>query len=369
MGLAAIAEQPRVRAAPLLTRARPRVPRAAISLETPQVSVVIVNFYQWKNTARLTQQLRRSEAVRRGAAEIVIVDNHSPKNRLARRLAKLSGVTVVRSNRNTGFAHAVNRGSNISRGEWVLLLNPDVTVEDGFLDDLLESAQRFPAIDPKAGVVGFQMRNRDGTKQASAGVFPTLSRTVAGLMVPRSRRKCQHKNLNGRQPVPWVTGGCFLVRRDCFEELNGLDESYFLYYEDVDFCQRARARGWSIWYEPELKVTHHFPLHTRKVPPALRLVTRHALLTYAKKHWGTWQTKLLGGLVWTEASIRAAFARYRKDGAAEGCFERLKVLVGDVLEGRDARAEATIRYAATFLSAVASVNDGRTAQSNIKHKV
>jgi len=258
MGLALLTDAPAANAAPLVVRPRNRIARPRVAIETPQLSVVIVNYCQWQNTARLTLQLRKCEAVRRGAAEIVIVDNHSPKCSVFKRLRKLSGVSVVRFDRNYGFARAVNRGSNISRGEWVLLLNPDVTVHDGFLDEVLESAQRFPAIDPSAGVIGFQLRNRDGTRQASAGVLPTLFSTVAGLLVPRARRKCQHQTLDFRQPVPWVTGGCLLVRRDCFEQLRGMDESFFLYYEDVDFCQRARAIGWSVWYEPELRVTHHF---------------------------------------------------------------------------------------------------------------
>lgn len=360
MGLAAFADAPDTAPAALADRPRVRSARPRVAIGTPQLSVVIVNFCQWKNTARLTAQLRRSEAVRRGAAEIVIVDNRSPTSAIPRRLRRLSGVTVVRCGRNYGFATAVNRGSNRSRGEWVLLLNPDVTVHDGFLDEVLEAAQRFPAVDPAAGVIGFQMRNRDGTRQASAGAFPTLARTVAGLVVPRARRKCQHQQLAARQPVPWVTGGCLLVRRDCFEHLRGMDQSYFLYYEDVDFCRRARAHGWSVWYDPNLRVTHHFPLHTRAVPAPLRLVTRHALLTYAKKHWAGWQAAVLGGLVWAEATVRLAAAKRRNDAAATECFRHLKELVGDVLNGRDDAAARRVSHAAGFLAAVAGENDGRT---------
>lgn len=358
MGLAALAPAVADRRTPAATaavRGRRASPRVAV--DTPQLSVVIVNFCQWNNTARLTHQLRSSEAVRRGAAEVVIIDNHSPVSVEAKRLKKLSGVSVVRSGRNVGFAKAVNRGGRRSRGEWVLLLNPDVTVAPGFLDEVLESAQRFAAVDPNAGVIGFQMRNRDGTRQASAGVFPTFFRTLGGLFVPRGRRKCQHHRLDRRRPVPWVTGGCLLVRRDCFEHLDGLDESFFLYYEDVDFCRRARANGWGVWYEPGLRVTHHFPLHTRAVPAPLRLVTRHALLTYAKKHWAGWQAKLLGGVVWTEAMVRTLLARRRKDATAEACFRRLVELVGHVLRDRTAEADATVRFAAEFLSEVAQAND------------
>ncbi len=346
---------------PLALRLRAVGQRASSALDTPQLSVVIVNFCQWKNTARLTQQLRQSEAVRRGAAEIIIVDNHSPKSRIRRKLAALSGVTVVRHRTNAGFAKAVNRGSGRCHGEWVLLLNPDVTVEPGFLDQVLESAQRFPAIDPKAGVIGFQLRNQDGSRQASAGTYPTLLRTLSGVFVPRSRRKCQHQSLTSRQAVPWVTGGCFLVRRDCYEDVGGMDEAFFLYYEDVDFCQRAKAMGWSVWYEPAVQVVHHFPLHTRKVPPSLRLITRHALLTYAKKHWATWQTNLLAATIWLEATAKAMLAKRRHDAESLEAFNQLRELVVDLLHRREGEAATTVHRIAQSLEKIASANDGKTA--------
>ncbi len=344
----------------LAPRLRTRPPRFGAAIETPQLSVVIVNFCQWKNTARLTKQLRHSEAVRRGAAEIVIVDNHSPADKSSRKLGRLSGVSVFLNTENQGFAKAVNRGSNVSRGEWVLLLNPDVTVPDGFLDEVLDAAQRWPALDPRVGVIGFQLRNRDGTKQASSGQFPTLMRTVGGLLVPRSRRKCQHQPLSERKSVSWVTGGCLLVRRDCFERLHGMDENFFLYYEDVDLCRRARDAGWTIWYEPNLQVTHHWPLHARKVPPPLRLVTRHALLTYSRKHWPKWQAKVLSSLVWLEAVACEQLAKRRGNTVEAICYGELRQLIGDVRHGRTDAIEQRIRYAASFLDPIAAAQDGKT---------
>jgi GT2 family glycosyltransferase len=321
------------------------------------LSVVIVNFCQWQNTARLTHQLYRSEAVRRGAAEVVIVDNHSGPHPVARAVRRLSGVSLYRSARNRGFAKAVNRGTRLSRGEWVLLLNPDVTVEDGFLDRVLEAAQRLPATDPNAGVVGFQLRNRDGSRQASSGPFPTFLNTLGGLLLPRARRRCRHRPLDARSPVPWVTGGCLLVRRDCFQHLGGLDEGFFLYYEDVDFCRRARARGWSVWYEPDVAVTHHWPLHTRTVPAPLRLVTRHALLTYARKHWPRWQAAALAGLVWVEAKVRSIAAGRRGQALAESCYRELCGLADDIFRGRDHRAWRRVHFAAKFLAPIAAAQD------------
>jgi N-acetylglucosaminyl-diphospho-decaprenol L-rhamnosyltransferase len=383
-------------------RSRPAPPRT----RQAELAVVVVNFCQWRNTARLVAQLRRSAAFRTGSAEVVVVDNHSPFHPVVRKLRRLRGVTIRRFSRNHGFARAVNRGAKAAprsetanaaerkrgartaprsetanaaerkRGArtarehpqrepagcpWVLLLNPDVTVPDGFLDEALATARRLSETDPQAGVVGFRLRNRDGSGQASAGPFPTLLGTVAGMVLPRSRRKCRHLAAEGKQEVDWVTGGCLLVRRDCFEQLGGLDETFFLYYEDVDFCRRASDAGWSVWYDPSLDVTHHWPLHARRVPAALRLMTRHALLTYSRKHWGGWQSGLLAGLIWAEAGLRQTWAAVRGDGDSARCYGQLRRLVGDVCRGRTADVRKRIRRAAAFLDPVAAEQDGRTA--------
>ncbi len=332
--------------------------RAGPTTGTPKIAVVIVNYCQWKNTARLTELLHESEVVRQGSAEIVIVDNDSPDDRAARSLCRFSHVSIEHSARNIGFAKAVNHGAMIHKSDWLLLLNPDVTVPKGFLDSVLEAGDALAALDSKTGVIGLQLRNPDGTKQASSGPFPTLFRTLFGLLSPRSRRKCQHQDLQTRQRVPWVTGGCLLVRRECFEQLNGLDESFFLYYEDVDFCQRATHHGWSIWYEPELRAVHHFPLHTRHVPAPLRLITRHALLTYAQKHWGKSQQWLLRKVIALEAIARRTAARCRNESVPAGCYENLQLLVDDIRHNRD--VSARLRYAAAFLHETASSNDGKT---------
>lgn len=324
-----------------------------------ELAVVVVNFCQWRNTARLVNQLRRSHAVRTGVAAIRVLDNGSPAHPLAARVARLRGVTVCRSAANLGFAAAVNRGCKQTAGPWVLLLNPDVTVPDGFLDDVLgRAASGFPA---DAGVVGFRLLNRDGTPQPSAGPFPSFARTLAGLFVARARRKCRVNAGTAGRPVEWATGGCFLVRRACLDQLGGLDESFFLYYEDVDFCKRAAERGWQVWFDPALAVTHHWPLHARRVPPPLRLITRHALLTYAKKHWAGWQARLLSGVVWAEAAARQLWAKARGEPETARCYGHLRRLVGDVAAGRAAATAARVRYAAAFLRPVAAAQDGRTS--------
>jgi N-acetylglucosaminyl-diphospho-decaprenol L-rhamnosyltransferase len=340
-----------------LPRSDSRQHRTAVGVETPQISILIVNFCQWNNTARLVQQLGDSEAVRRGAADITILDNNSPDSPVVKSLKKSPGVSIVKAAQNLGFAKAVNLAAANSQGDWVLLLNPDITTEPGFLDKLLTTAQRYPIFDPKCGVIGLQMRNPDGTKQASAGSLPSFWRTLARLVLPRSRRKCSHQELTTRKRVPWATGGCLLVRRDCFEQLQGLDERYFLYYEDVDFCCRAAELGWNVWYEPNVKVTHHFPLHSRNVPAPLRLITRHALLTFARKHWKPWHVKCLNKIVATEARLRGVLSALTGDATSAICHEQLRLLVGDLEADRTVDVAARLRYAASFLQDIAAKND------------
>ena len=218
---------------------------------------------------------------------------------------------------------AVNEGCRLSEGEWILLLNPDISVTPTFMEDVLAMLAQLAGEQPKAGIVGFQLRNTDGTRQLSFGPFPTLLNTVVRLLLPRERRKYSFVRTARRLRVPWVTGCCLLLNRHCLEQLGGLDRDFFLYYEDVDLCRRAADKGWSVWYEPRLRVTHHQPLHLRPVPAYLRFLTRHALMTYAQKHWPAWQFQMLALIVRAEAEVRTMWARSQRNREEVRLFSRL----------------------------------------------
>lgn len=306
----------------------------ASALGDPRLSVVLVNYRQWPDTGRLVGQLLACDAVRRGDAEVVVVDNHSPRHRVVPVLRRSPGVSLRRWGRNRGFAQAANEGCRLSRGGWLLLLNPDMTVSPGFLDRVVRLTEDWPAGRPRAGVVGFRLRHTDGSPQRSAGPFPTLAGTLARLLLPRSRRKYLLHQGEGRRPVPWVSGCCMLVRADCFADLGGFDPGFFLYYEDVDLCRRAWRRGWSVWYEPALTLVHHRPLHTRRVPARLRLIARHALLTYAAKGWPGWQLRLLAAIVRGEAWCRRLLAARGGDAESAALFGELGALAGELARRR-----------------------------------
>ena len=314
------------------------VSRPRRQTESPRLSVVVVNYQHWDDTTKLLRQLRSSQSLKRGEAEVVVVDNHSPPHPVVGKLRRLAGVSLRRWRHNRGFARAVNEGCRLSRGDWLLLLNPDVTCDPGFLDGVLRHADRLAVEQPDVGVVGFRLRNPDGTRQLSTGRFPTLASTLAGLLLPRARRKYQAVSETEGSRVDWATGCCLLVRRKCWEQLRGLDTAFFLYYEDVDLCARAAVLGWKVQYEPGLAVTHHNPLHTRGVPAPLRLITRHALLTYAHKYWPPSHQRILARIVGCEAWVRQFRARRRGDVAAAQVFGELRKLAADFAGGDSARA-------------------------------
>jgi GT2 family glycosyltransferase len=296
--------------------------------------VVIVNYWRWEDTARVVKQLRAQPALRHGDVEVVIVDNHSPFHPIVPRLRRADGVSLRRWRSNRGFARAVNEGCRLSRGDWLLLLNPDTTVSPGFLACALERAEDLVRHDPVAGILGFRLRNPDGSEQLSTGRFAGLFETVGRLLLPRHRRKYIAPPTGKRSRVDWVTGSCLLVRRECWDDLGGLDPDYFLYYEDVDLCRRAGERGWSVWYDPAVCIVHHRPLHLREVPAHLRLLTRHALLTYARKHWPVWQARLLSELVRAEATTQWLRARLGGDADTARTFAALGQIVNDMGCGR-----------------------------------
>lgn len=302
------------------------------------LSVVLVNYRQWEMTARLIAQLRSALSARSGASEIVLVDNHSPSHPLLPQLRRLEGVSVRRWKRNRGFARAVNEGVRLSQGEWVLLLNPDMSVQPGFLDAVQVLTDRLDREEPRTGVVGLGVRDEDGTHQPSAGPFPTLLGTFARMLLPRRWRKYRLAATASGESADWVSGCCLLVRRRVFDELGGLDPSFFLYYEDVDFCHRARQHGWEVKLEPAINAVHYFPLHRRPVSSYMRLLTRHALLQYAAKHWGIWQYRLLSRIVRLEAWVRRMVARLRGNEEGTNWMRQLGRIAEDMQKGNTERA-------------------------------
>ncbi len=308
---------------------------------TPLVSVVIVNYNSWPDVAALVSSLSASAAVTDGVCEIVVVDNASDGPVPESLTVTTPGVALILRPENGGFAVGVNAGWRAARGRWILLLNPDVVADEGLLARVVDRARGYKA-DPTGapGVVGFGLRNPDGTRQPSVGTFPNLGRTVWEQLIPRSRRKYQAGWRTKPGPVDWVTGACALLSGALLDELGGLDEDFFLYYEEVALCRSAVRRGWRVEYDPTVEVVHLRPLQNRPVTPKMRVITRHSKLLYFRKHLPRWQFLALCGVIATEARLLGAFAQARRRDEEARAWQTVariesSLRAGDTLGGRE----------------------------------
>ncbi len=198
-----------------------------------------------------------SAAAEVGEARTWVVDAESRDGSLAAVAQRYPGVHILPV-RNDGFSAGNNRGIEATSGRYVMLLNPDAWVHAGSVAALVAAMEATP----DAGIIAPLVRNPDGTMQAgSYGRFPTLAvRAHIGIQ----RLFCRLVGAadaptppTERRAVDWVTGAAMLVRREAITVAGPMDEAFFLYYEDIDWCHRMWDRGWRVLLEPTATVTHH----------------------------------------------------------------------------------------------------------------
>jgi N-acetylglucosaminyl-diphospho-decaprenol L-rhamnosyltransferase len=310
-----------------------------------RLAVVIVNFQSWPDTERLVSVLGSSPEVRDGLAEVVVVDNHSPDPMPDSFRSLPAGVRLVERDENGGFAVGVNAGWLLARGCWLLVLNPDVEADAGLIADVLRLVERFERDKGRApGIVGFELRNPDGSPQPSVGAFPTLLRTIWEQLIPRSRRKYQPDWRIKPGPVPWVTGACVLLNPSMMEDVGGMDEDFFLYYEEVALCRSATDRGWRVEYDPSISVVHLRPLQNRAISPKMRVITRHSKLLYFRQHLPRGQFLGLYAIVALEAKVREVWARLIGSGEATA-WRTIGQMARLLRDGQDLRGRAVLELA------------------------
>jgi hypothetical protein len=196
----------------------------------------------------------------RATFEVTLIDNACTDGTADWVAARYAQVVVRRNQAPLGFAANANAGMRaLSRGRYALLLNPDVTAFPGLLDRLVA----FMDAHPRAAIAAPQLFNDDGTMQPNCRRFPTPGAlALRALRVdevwksPRVRRYLMENERHGAAEVDWVTGALLVVRRAAIEAVGGLDERYFLYWEDLDWCYRMRQAGWSVYHVPDAHAVH-----------------------------------------------------------------------------------------------------------------
>lgn len=226
-----------------------------------RASIVIVN---WNAGAVLHDCLAAvfaSDGV--GRDQVIVVDNASTDGSPYQLTATYPTLEVIQNSRNVGFAPAVNQGLRAARGEFAVLLNPDVVLEPYALFRLIE----FMTEHPEAGVAGPRLLDRDGAIQGSARRDPSVWTALFGRSAPLTRlfpnNRVSQREIpalsvedGGPIQVDWVSGACLVARRTAWEGVGLLDERFFLFWEDADWCRRFRQAGWRVYYVPSASGTH-----------------------------------------------------------------------------------------------------------------
>jgi GT2 family glycosyltransferase len=211
----------------------------------PRVDVAIVT---WNTRETTLQALESLLAAAPDGVRVLVRDNASSDGTAAAISAAYPQLAVEAGDRNLGFAGGVNTLLRRSTAPWVLLLNPDAWPDPGAIERLLDCAERHP----RAAMVAPKLLRPDDRLEPSAWPFPSLGVTLASA-VRRDRNIWPH---NAERRVDWAVGAAWLIRREALDQVGLLDESLFMYAEDLEWCWRARDAGWEVWFTPDAVVRH-----------------------------------------------------------------------------------------------------------------
>lgn len=220
------------------------------------ISFVIVEYFCLDNLERAVQSI--FEYTQAAIFEIIIVSNsvYAPEKQDEIR-SSFPGISVIFSRKNVGFGKAVNEGIRKSSGEFILLLNPDGML----IDHSLQVAIDFMSAHPQIAAIGPKIVENTGEIQDSCREFMTfgilVTRMMKRLILKKSGPVLENKDYLSRHQVDWVSGACMLVRKDAITSTGMLDERYFMYVEDMDWCRNFHVKGWQVWYLPDWIVQHN----------------------------------------------------------------------------------------------------------------
>ena len=261
------------------------------------LSIIIVS---WNVKEDLGNCLRSIEENKpREEFEIIVVDNASTDGSVDTIKKDFPDVKIIANSENSGFSAANNQAIRTAKGQYIFLLNPDTIVYPNSLDTLITFLDDHTDV----GACGPKFLGSDGEVHFSVGYVPTFRSLIYGRTFLRSlgvfRRR--HKELTARNfnfertaDVDQLSGAALMVRRPVMEEIGLMDESFFMYYEDVDLCLRIRKAGFKIVYVPESVITHIGGRSSGQVSARRRIMLYRSLFVYFRKHRGRFATGLFG---------------------------------------------------------------------------
>ena len=275
------------------------------------LTIVIVN-WRTKDYLRACLESVRAHPPAR-EFEIIVVDNGSADGSAEMVRESFDGVTLIENAENIGYAEGNNQGMRESRGEYILLLNPDTEVKPGALDALL----KFARAHPDAAAVGCRLMGTDGKVQRSCRSFPyplgvLFEYTKLSRLFPRSRffgaYRMTYFDYAHEAEVDQPMGSCLLISRRAVEDVGMFDKDFPIFFNDVDWCYRAKQTGWKVYFTPDAEVVHHGAAGTRQAKPEMVAESHRALRKFYEKHYRRRLPGPVYRLVMLSISINSFFA-------------------------------------------------------------
>ncbi len=227
------------------------------------------------------------------STELIVVDNASTDGSAEMVAAEFPEVRLITNGENLGFTRANNQGLTLARGRYILFLNPDTEV----VGDALATMVAYMDAHPAVGALGPQLRYGDGRMQSSRRRFPTLMTALfestplawhwpAALNPWAQRYHMADTPDDETQPVDWVVGAALMVRHDTLDQIDGFDEGYFMYSEELDLCRRIKAAGWEVHYFPHAQIIHYEGKSSEQVVAARHIHFHTSRVRYFRKYHG-----------------------------------------------------------------------------------
>jgi GT2 family glycosyltransferase len=268
-----------------------------------KLSIIIINW----NTRDLTLHCLRTvfEFPFEYDFEVLLVDNGSTDNSVEKIKFEFPQVLLIQNQDNVGFARANNQAIRQCKGEFILLLNSDTELKRNALNILVN----YLINDSKAGGGGPLLINPDGSLQMSCFPFPTLGREFwrmfhLDLLWPISVYKMNTWIRDYPRQVDSIQGACLIIRRQVFEDIGLLDEDYFFYTEEIDFCYRMKFAGWQNWWIPQAEVIHYGGQSSRLVAEESFIRLYKTKIIYFRKHYPQPSPQIFKLILMSAAIIR-----------------------------------------------------------------
>ena len=275
--------------------------------DTPRLSVLIVNW----NTREMTRDCLASVMAGMGdlSAEVIMVDNASEDGSAEMVERDFPQVKLIRNTENRGFAAANNQAIEVARGDLILLLNSDTLVHG----DVLPASVAYLDAHPQAGAMGCRVLNSDGSMQRTCSMFP--SPFNLGLQMAGLSRLPWPKTLGRYHMIHWqrdsareveVISGCYLmVRRSVIDQVGLLDEDFFFFGEETDWCRRMRDAGWRLMFAPVGEITHYGGGSVKRLNHKRDVMLLEALVRLNGKHGGRLAALATYAVMWLHVATRA----------------------------------------------------------------